>query len=98
MPDATTCGCGPSEILTRDVIIAQVPQAVSRKPSAGRNQSELKAAVYRLTRNDRYITDLTMSWALIADEGSRVVGALRTYTLYYSCYQSVLCPFTECFA
>jgi hypothetical protein len=54
----------------------EVPRAVSRNPSAGRNKSELKAAVFRLTRNDSYIRDLTLAWSLIADEGCRVVRSL----------------------
>lgn len=61
------------------ILNTEVPCIVSRKPSAGRNKSELKAAVYRLTRNDAQITDLTMSWALIADEGCRVLAASLAY-------------------
>jgi hypothetical protein len=51
----------------------EVPSGVSRKASAGRNLSELKAAATRLSRNDKYITDLTLSWNLLADEGARAV-------------------------
>ena len=55
------------------LVNTEVPSAVSRKPSAGRNLSELKAAASRLARNDKYITDLTLSWNLMADEGARRV-------------------------
>jgi len=44
---------------------------VSSKPSAGRNQSELRGAVKRLSKNDKLYTDLTLAWALIADDGCR---------------------------
>eukprot|EP00961_Rhodomonas_salina_P111108 1495026-Rhodomonas_salina.7 len=50
-----------------------VPCTVSSKASAGRNGSELKAAVRRLTNNDKSITDLTLGWTLIADHGCQQV-------------------------
>ncbi|EKX52708.1 hypothetical protein GUITHDRAFT_133732 [Guillardia theta CCMP2712] len=53
------------------VLNVKVPAIVSSKPSAGRNQSELKGAVKRLSRNDKMFTDLTLAWALIADDGCR---------------------------
>ena len=34
-----------------------------------------QAAVWRLSHHDKNVTDLTMSWALIADEGCRVLAA-----------------------
>jgi hypothetical protein len=61
------------------ILNTEVPCRVSHKASAGRNASELKAAVKRLTRNDKSITDLTLSWALIADEGCRVLAASLLY-------------------
>jgi hypothetical protein len=50
-----------------------VPCVVSHKPSAGRNWSELRAALRRLTNNDKNITDLTLSWTLVADQGAQQV-------------------------
>ena len=65
-----------TQIMVR-LLQTEVPCPVSRKPSAGRNLSELKAAASRLARNDKYITDLTLSWNLMADEGARRVCVKR---------------------